>query len=66
MPDITMCSGRFEKGPACPKRRQCYRHEATPSKNQSWFALLPITAGTADCAYFIPVTRDADSAGAEQ
>ena len=64
MPDITMCSGHFHGFPSCPIRSRCYRHTATPSKNQSWFGGLPKEAGQEGCPYFIPVDREADTTSA--
>jgi hypothetical protein len=50
MPDISMCTGE-----GCPKKSECYRHRARPSKYmQTYFATPPVQAnGT--CAYFSKV-----------
>ena len=45
MPDITMCTGE-----RCPLKQICYRHTATPSSYQSYFAQSPVLGGT--CEYF--------------
>ena len=45
MVDITMCSGE-----RCPLKQICYRHTATPSNYQSYFAQSPVLGGT--CEYF--------------
>ena len=43
--DITMCTGE-----RCPLKQICYRHTATPSTYQSYFAQSPVLGGT--CEYF--------------
>lgn len=38
MPDITMCEGE-----GCDRKKQCYRHTATPSEyRQSYFVESPV------------------------
>ena len=48
MPDITMCANH-----RCPKRRECYRHEATPDKWQSYAGFAPDERG--QCDHFVPM-----------
>ena len=50
MPDITLCSN--EK---CPRRRDCYRHEARPSPMQSSDEFKPAANGA--CAFFEPIIK---------
>jgi len=48
MPDITMCTGE-----GCPKKKSCYRHNATPSQyRQSRFVEPPWDNIEGSCAYF--------------
>jgi hypothetical protein len=54
VPDITMCADHD-----CPMAKQCYRHEATPSDRQPWFAGSPRIGGTprfplGSCDMFLP------------
>lgn len=47
MPDISMCVGESFIGKAvvqCAKRETCYRHTATASHWQSFFAEAPFSA----------------------
>lgn len=44
MPDITMCNGGD-----CVKKSTCYRHIATPSSYQSFFAEVPQES---DCKHY--------------
>ncbi|RLF68233.1 MAG: hypothetical protein DRN26_00215 [Thermoplasmata archaeon] len=52
MPDITMCPG-FN----CPRKLECYRHIARPSKYwQSYFANPPPVDADNNCKYFVEAT----------
>lgn len=49
MPDITMCTSN-----KCELRKDCYRHEATPSLMQSYFVLPDDDVSeNKDCEYFL-------------
>lgn len=55
MPDITMCGGFNDELGECPRKKQCYRHEAKPSHYQSYFMQAPIKIAednTPTCDYF--------------
>lgn len=56
MPDITMCNGGD-----CPRKKDCYRHVATPSRFQSYFAKPPFSAEDG-CDYYTPVDRAPEGA----
>ena len=50
MPDISMCGNDD-----CPLRKQCYRHEATPSDWQSWCNFEPDEKG--NCEHFMEIWK---------
>ncbi len=49
MPDITMCTGQ-----GCERRTSCYRHVATPSRWQAYFATPPVL-DDGSCEYLSPL-----------
>ena len=55
MPDITMCSGE-----RCPLKQICYRHTATPSEHQSYFAQSPVLGGTCEYFWRADVSKETD------
>lgn len=57
MPDIAMCNGH-----GCEKRERCYRHTATPTEHQTYFAAPPLRQGK--CDYFWP--KDSAAADADR
>jgi hypothetical protein len=55
MPDITMCTGE-----RCPLKQICYRHTATPSRYQSYFAKPPVLGGTCEYFWRAEVSKETD------
>ena len=49
MPDIAMCQSE-----ECPKRQECYRHEAEPDEVQS-YAIFYVSGR--ECGFFIPIKK---------
>ena len=53
MADIAMCSIRSSR--KCPRRRECYRARALPSRRQTYSGFQPGTGPMGGCKHFAEI-----------